>query len=154
MNDGNIQKPALIGGVALGIISALPVIGYCNCVCCVWAIGAGIMSAYLYVKESPFLVTMGRGALTGLATGAIGAVVCSLFSIPLQYILSGGGNSAMVVEQVRELMAKNPDLPLEVHQSIEAFLLRGDFMMLIAIFSFFTNVVFFSLFASHINQQA
>lgn len=147
MNNDNLLKPALIGGVALGILSALPVIGYCNCVCCAWAMGGGILAAYLYVRESPFLVTMGRGALTGLAAGAIGAVVCGLFSIPLQFVLTGGGNPEMVVEQIQEQLAKNPELPQEVRQNIEAFLQRGDFMTLIAIFSFFANVVFFSIFA-------
>jgi len=147
MNNANILKPALIGGVALGVLSALPVIGYCNCICCAWAIGGGILAAYLYVKDSPFPVTMGSGAFAGLAAGAAGAVVCGLFSIPLQLINTGGGNSAAIAEQVREMMAKNPDLPQEVHRGVEAFLMRGDLMMLIAVFSFLTNIVFFSVFA-------
>ena len=147
MNNGSIQKPALIGGVALGILSAIPVIGYCNCVCCAWAVGGGILAAYLHVKESPFLVTMGRGALAGLAAGAIGAVVCGLFSIPIQLISTGGGNSAMIMEQFQELLAKNPDFPQEARQSIETLIMREDFMMLIAMFSFLCNIVFFSLFA-------
>ena len=147
MNNANILKPAMVGGVALGILSALPVIGYCNCVCCAWAIGGGILAAYLCVKDSPFPVTMGYGALAGLAAGATGAVVCGLFSIPLQFIYTNGGNSAAIVEQVQELMAKNPDVPMEIRQGVEAFLLRSDFMMLIAIFVFISYVVFFSLFA-------
>ena len=147
MNNAKMQKPALIGGVALGILSALPVIGYCNCVCCAWAIGGGTLASFLYVRESHFLVTMGRGALVGLAAGAIGAVVCSLFSIPIQYVMAGGENMAIVAEQIREQLAKNPDLPQEFRQGIETLLLRSDFMKMIAIFSFFSNVVFFSMFA-------
>jgi len=147
MNNTSILKPVLIGGMALGIISALPVIGSCNCVCCAWAIGGGILAAFLHVRESPFQVTMGRGALAGLAAGAIGAVVCYLFSIPIQYVLSGGGNMTMVAEQIREQLAKNPDLPQELRQSIENILERGDFMRIVAVFSFFFNVVLFSLFA-------
>jgi len=148
MNNANMLKPALIGGVTFGILSTLPVIGICNCVCCAWAIGGGVLAAYLYVKGSPLPVTMGRGAVTGLATGAIGAVVCSLFSIPLQLIMTGGGNTAaMAMERFQEMMAKTPDFPDELRQSIETFLMRDDLMTLTLIFSFLGNVVFFSLFA-------
>lgn len=147
MNNANILKPALIGGVALGVLSALPVIGYCNCICCAWAIGGGILAAYLYVRESPFQVTMGRGALAGLAAGAIGSVVCSLFSIPLLFMKVGVGNSAMLMERFEDLMAKNPDFPLEARQVIEDILQRSDFVIIFAIMSFLGNIVFFSLFA-------
>jgi len=147
MNNSNILKPALIGGVALGILSALPVIKSCNCICCAWAIGGGILAAYLYIRESPFLVTMGRGAVVGLTAGAIGAVVCSLFSIPIQRILTGGVNPAIIMEQAQEQMTKYPDFPQEARQAIEAFLLRDDLMMLIVIFSFLFYIVLYSLFA-------
>jgi hypothetical protein len=147
MSNADMLKPALLGGVALGILSALPGLNLCNCVCCAWAIGGGILAAYLYVKNSPFPVTMGRGTVTGLAAGAIGAVVCSLFSIPLQLILTGGGNSAIMVESFQELLAKNPDFPDEARQAIETLFLRGDFVALIAIFTFFANLVSFSIFA-------
>ena len=146
MNNTNILKPALIGGVALGIFSALPYIGICNCLCCAWVIGGGILAAYLYVKDSPVQVTMGRGALIGLATGAIGALVSTLFSIPLQKLFSTGGTSAML-EQFQELMAKNPDVPQELIQRIEVLLSRSDFMVLATVFSLFLNIVIFSLFA-------
>ena len=146
MNNGSMLKPALAGGVALGILSALPVIGACNCICCAWIIGGGILASYLYIRESQFRVTMGRGVLAGLAAGAIGAVVYALFSIPIQ-LISGGGNPAMVVEQMNEMLAKNPDMPQEFRQVIEDFLMRDDFMRLITVFNYFSNFVFFSLFA-------
>ena len=146
MNNGSMLKPALAGGVALGILSALPVIGACNCICCAWVIGGGILTSYLYIRESQFPVTMGRGVLAGLAAGVIGVVVYALFSIPIQ-LISGGGNPTMVVEQMNEMLAKNPEMPQEFRQVIEEFLLRDDLMRLIAIFNYFSNVVFFSLFA-------
>jgi hypothetical protein len=140
-------KPALTGGMALGILSAIPGLSFCNCVCCAWAIGGGILAAYLYVKGSPFPVTMGQGAGTGLIAGAIGGVVCSLFSIPLQLISTGGENQTMMVEQLREILAKNPEFPQEAWQSIEAFLMHDGSMFLLTVFSFFANIVFFSIFA-------
>ena len=145
MNNTNMLKPALIGGVALGVLSALPLFNWCNCVCCAWAIGGGILGAFLYVKESPYPVTLGRGAGTGLAAGAIGAVVCGLFSIPLQFM--SNRNATAVKEQIQEQLAKNSDFPLEARLFIEAFLERSDFVAVVTIISFFSNLVFFSLFA-------
>ena len=143
MNNANMLKPAMIGGVALGILSAFPGLNYCNCVCCAWVIGGGILAAYLYVRDSPFPVTMGRGAVVGLTAGAIGAVACSLFSIPLQLILNGVGGATEAMERFQELMTNNPDFPEEARRVVETFFLREDAMTLIAVFTFFINIVFF-----------
>lgn len=147
MNNESMLKPVLVGGVALGILSALPLLNICNCVCCAWAICGGILSAYLYVKSTLFPVTMGRGAGVGLAAGATGGVVCGLFSIPLQLILKEGVNSTVMMEQFQELMAKNPDFPEEARRGIEAFMAQDNIAVLIAVFSFFFNIVLFSIFA-------
>ena len=40
----NIVTPALIGGVFLGITSALPILHYINCACCALVIGGGILA--------------------------------------------------------------------------------------------------------------
>lgn len=145
MNKASMLKPALIGGVALGILSAIPGLSFCNCVCCAWAIGGGILAAYLYIKDSPFRVTMGRGAGVGFVAGAIGAVVCCLFSIPIQLLSSGEKNSGMIVEQFNEYLAKNPDFPDEARQTIEAILQRGDLMLIIAFLCFLVLFPLFSM---------
>ena len=147
MDNANMLKPALIGGVALGILSVLPVLNLCNCVCCAWAIGGGILAAYLYIKDSQVPVTTGRGAVVGLASGAIGAVVFGLFSIPISLISNGGGSAAILRAQVQALMLKIPNLPQENIQLIENFIERPDLMMLSLIFNFIAASVWFSLFA-------
>ena len=141
-----IMKPAIIGGMALGIPSALPGLNLCNVACCAWAIAGGILAAYLCIKDSPFPLTMGRGAVTGLATGAIGAVVWVLFFIPVQFITSGGGSEA-IQEHIREMLANNPEFPPETILIIEDLFARGDILTLIAVFIFVFNFIFFSLFA-------
>ena len=45
MNDK--LKPALIGGVILGILSALPAVNTC---CCIWALVGGLIAANIYIK--------------------------------------------------------------------------------------------------------
>jgi hypothetical protein len=91
MNQNRMLKPALIGGVLLGILSAVPPVSLFNCACCAWVIGGGILAANLYVRSSPTAVTLGTGFLLGLLTGAIGGVVSTLFSIPIRMLLVSMG---------------------------------------------------------------
>jgi len=149
MNNSNILKPALIGGVALGIISALPILNLFNCLCCAWVIGGGILTAYLCVKDSPVPVTMGRGAAAGLAAGAIGALVFNLFSIPLKLMSPGGGiwNTSALVEQIQEQLDKNPNIPNESRQALETLLAREEFGVMFIILAILGTIVLFALFA-------
>src|SRR5512136_504093 len=92
MDQEAMLKPALIGGVLLGVLSATPIVSAANCICCAWVIGGGVFAAYLFVKESPRAVTLGKGVALGLLAGIIGAVVDTLFSIPLHLALRGLGS--------------------------------------------------------------
>ena len=114
MNEERLFKPALIGGILLGILSSLPLV---NCLCCVWVIAGGILAAHLYVKQSPISVTLGRGVSLGLLTGVIGALVIALFSIPLQMLMSPGSG---LIDQVRQSMNQIPNVPPETRQVFEA----------------------------------
>src|SRR5512136_2122581 len=118
MNEERMLKPALIGGVLLGILSSLPVISAFNCVCCAWVIGGGVLAAYLYVKDSPVPVTLGRGVGLGLLTGVIGSVVSALFYIPLHLVLRRSGMG--IVEQMKQSMSQVPNLPPETRQMLES----------------------------------
>jgi len=44
--------PALLGGLFIGVLSALPVVQICNC-CCLWIIGGGLLAAYLQQQNQP-----------------------------------------------------------------------------------------------------
>ena len=46
------MMPALLGGLFIGVLSALPIVGICNC-CCLWIVGGGVLAAYLAAAESP-----------------------------------------------------------------------------------------------------
>jgi len=41
----NKLKPAVLGGLVVGILSAIPFVNYC---CCLWAIGGGLLAGMLY----------------------------------------------------------------------------------------------------------
>ncbi len=122
MNEESMPKPALIGGVLLGILSALPVISLFNCVCCAWVIGGGILASYFYVKDSQVPVTLGRGVLLGWLTGVIGAIVTALFWIPI--FLMGGGR---IFSQLREAFEQIPNMPPETLERLKPFWERGAF---------------------------
>jgi len=113
MNEERMWKASLIGGVVLGVLSSLPLV---SCLCCAWAIGGGVLAAYLYVKGSRLPVTLGRGVSLGLLTGFIGALVMGLFLIPIQILASSGGGLA---EQFRESINQLPNVPPETRRLVE-----------------------------------
>jgi hypothetical protein len=111
MNEEGMLKPALQGGVALGILSAFPFIGLLNCACCAWIWGGSLLAAYLYVKNSSIPVTLGRGMTLGLLTGIIGACVTFLFTIPIYMIRNKSGIG--FAEEIRQTLNQIPNLPPE-----------------------------------------
>jgi hypothetical protein len=145
MNENKMFKPALIGGVLLGILSALPIIGLFNCVCCAWVIAGGILAARLYVKDSPVAVTLGRGALLGLLTGFIGSIVSTIFSIPLNFLSSSSGMN--LIEQLRERMKTMPNVPPETQALLDTLSNRSDINALMLIFGLIFTLIVFCLFA-------
>ena len=85
MNDR--MKPALIGGLIVGLLSAIPFVNIVNACCCAWAIIGGVVATYPYVKNSANPVTPGEGATLGAMAGGIGAVVYVIVGVPLALVL-------------------------------------------------------------------
>ncbi len=99
--------PALLGGLFIGVLSALPII---NCCCCVWIVGGGFLSAYLKSQNQPSSLTIGQGAGIGLQAGIVGAVVLLLISTAL----------SPLNERFLELARNVPDMPPEVQEVFQA----------------------------------
>jgi hypothetical protein len=76
----NKLKPALLGGLIVGVLSAIPIINYC---CCIWSIGGGVLAAFLYIKSSPTPVKMGDGALVGGLAGVVGGIIYLILGLPI-----------------------------------------------------------------------
>ncbi len=121
MNQEGMFKPALIGGVLLGILSALPFVNLMNCFCCAWVIAGGALAAHLYVRNSPTVVTLGQGIVIGLLTGAIGAVVDVVFSIPIRIMLAGVGTGFL-----QQIIDQIPNLPPETKEAMRSALASGS----------------------------
>jgi hypothetical protein len=113
MNDK--LKPALIGGLILGILSALPAVNTC---CCIWALVGGLIAANIYIKGSPNPVSPADGAILGAMAGAVGVVLIFIIGIPLQLIF---GTAMMSMMQG---IVQNAD-PGQAAQMREAMLAGG-----------------------------
>ena len=142
MNQEGMFKPALIGGVLLGILSAIPLISAFNCFCCAWVIGGAMLAAHLHVKSSVTAVTLGTGVLLGLLTGAIGAVVDTLFTIPIHLALRPFGMG--FADQLQQALEQLPNLPPESRDALRSIFAngRGVGLFFIIFMGFFKLVIY------------
>lgn len=115
----NKVKPAVIGGVVLGLLSAIPFVNFVNICCCLWAILGGLLASYLYVKNSPVPANAGDGAIVGAIAGAIGAVIYLVVGIPLA-IVSGSAMRSIFINLMSSIDPNQADL---VRRQLEA---QGD----------------------------
>jgi hypothetical protein len=83
MNTRAFLIASLIAGVVMGLLGGLPIISIANCVLCMWVWASAIFAVWLYrrFEGSQPLVTLGQGALLGVVTGLIGAVIVLLISL-------------------------------------------------------------------------
>lgn len=81
-------KPAILGGVLLGLLSAIPFIKFLNSCCCLWAILGGMLTSYLYLKNatSPVSKSAADGATLGGIAGLTGGFINFVIGVPLALI--------------------------------------------------------------------
>ena len=68
-------RSATLGGLFIGVLSALPIVGAANCCCCLWVVSGGALAAYLQVQQENRTLAAGEGAAVGALAGVIGAFV-------------------------------------------------------------------------------
>lgn len=119
-------QPALLGGLFIGVLSALPLVNIANC-CCLWVIGGGVLAAYLMQQNAPYAMTAADGALVGLFAGLLGGVIGTLVSIPIDLMM--GPVQQRLVER---LILSNPDVPEETRAMVESMAARGVSGIMIA----------------------
>lgn len=81
-------KPALIAGVIAGILSAIPIINFVNCICCGWIVIFGFFSVYLLKKDIKTVEPI-DGAIVGALTGLIAFVSVTIINILLTSLFVG-----------------------------------------------------------------
>jgi hypothetical protein len=70
-----VIRSAALGGVFIGVLSALPFVSAGNCCCCLWIVSGGALAAYLEVQQKNRTLTAGEGAAVGALSGVIGAFI-------------------------------------------------------------------------------
>jgi hypothetical protein len=114
------MQPALLGGLFIGVLSALPIVQMCNC-CCLWIVGGGVLAAYLQQQSQAAPLTVTGGARTGLIAGVVGAFVWLLLSQALDVVL------APIQERLADEVLRNArDIPPNVRAWLESARAEGS----------------------------
>lgn len=135
-------QPALVGGAALGILSSLPIVNIGNFICCMWVVGGGALAAWMLTKQRPggtTVVGYGDGAFVGVLSGLFGAIIATLFSIPLRLIAREALEFEELLNEFPELTGFMRDLLLH--------LVSPEISFVTVLATFFVNLITFSLFA-------
>ena len=92
---------AAIAGVGIGLLSAIPVLNFVNCLLCAWVWGGGIFAVWLYKRNSGDLsVQSSQGAMMGLVAGLIGGLISGVLGA-----LLGAGSLDAVTSSLQSQMA-------------------------------------------------
>jgi hypothetical protein len=140
------HQPALLGGVFIGVLSALPFVNLGNCCCCLWVVLGGMLVAYLEQERQPGPLDVGAVVRAGLLAGVIGAVVTAVldgvFSAALSQFFSAEQRQHLI-EQVLDLI---PNVPQDVRDQVSRPQ-AGATMLAGRIASLFFSALMFGLFA-------
>jgi len=136
-------QPALLGGLVIGTLSALPVISIGNCACCLWVILGGMVATYLLQQAQQTPVDGMDGAIVGLLAGLVGAVVGSLLSIPIQMLMG-----SMQGDLLRRILDQGgSDMPTEMRDALQS-LARGGAGGALMLFGFLVGLIVNSIFGA------
>ena len=130
-------QPALLSGLAIGILSSVPGVNIANLCCCAWVVAGGMLVVYLQQQSRPEPVETADAVVGGLLAGLIGAIIASVIS---SMIFTA--STAMMQDQWREAL-ENPEIPPEFRD----FMMRMFTGSGMAVLSFAINIPVYSIFA-------
>jgi len=109
-------QPALIAGLIIGVVWAVPFLNLINLCCCLGVMAGGAFAASLLIKRSPALpVSSGDGAVVGLLAGLVGAAVHLVLGVPINLVFDQAGFS--VVRSIFESL-NNPEINRAMEDAI------------------------------------
>jgi len=123
----NKIKPALIGGVVLGLLSVIPFVNFVNACCCLWAILGGLLASYLYIKSSVTPANAGDGAIVGAFAGLVGAVIVLVLGIPISLMMSSVTSGLMLrlLASINPSQAEMMRTQMEAGQTVAGAIVNG-----------------------------
>src|SRR5208283_420050 len=139
---------ALLAGAGAAFLTAVP---FVSLGCCLWMLGAGMLSVALYQRRAPgTLITPGMGmklgALAGVFGFAINAVVTTVSFVTFR---SNSDFRRAMQEQMEKQMASNPDPKVkEMVQSMLAWMATPQGAATLVVLVLIMMAVMFVLFCS------
>ena len=110
-----MTQSVLLGGLFIGVLSALPIISAGNC-CCLWTLGGGMLTAYLAQQQTRQPLRLLDGARLGLLAGLAGAVIW-LFTAAVVEVLMAPLQQRMIDFVLRSAR----DIPPDARGMLESF---------------------------------
>lgn len=111
--------PALLGGLFVGVLSALPIVNVANC-CCLWILTGGILSAYVLQQNETEPIGSARGAGVGLLAGIFGAGIWLVASLLLEPVVGP------LQERMMASARNAGDMPPDMRAWFDMFASRGS----------------------------
>ena len=134
-------RSAALGGLFIGVLSALPILGTANCCCCLWIVCGGALASYLEVQQKNRTLTGGEGAAVGALAGVIGAAVW----LPVMIVIEAA--FAPIQRAVLgEVLRTARDMPPEVRDMLESWTEPGTPFRLV--FGFFIQLFVGTIFST------
>ena len=94
-----------VGGLFIGVLSALPIVNIANC-CCLWIMSGGAIAVALARQERPGPIGLAEGARIGFRAGVFGAVVWVVASMAVETVM------APIEQRFADLVLRNAaDVP-------------------------------------------
>ena len=136
-----MTQAVLLGGLFIGVLSALPIVNLANC-CCLWIVGGGAITAYLAQQDDPRALGLLAGARLGFRAGVFGAVVWLFASAAVNVMV------APLQQSAADLMLRNAtDIPPDVRTWLESVGTSASMPMRM-VFGFFFQLFVAAPFAS------
>jgi len=133
------MQPVLLGGVFIGVLSALPVVNLANC-CCLWIVAGGALAAYL--DQPPGRPNArARGAFDGLLAGVVGAFVWLIAAMVVDLMLA-----PLQERMIEALLEGSAEMPPQARAWLEGMRSGGPFRYVIGfMFQLVAGMVFGTL---------
>lgn len=148
-------RAAMFGGLAIGLISGIPVISLVNCCCCAGILGGGVLTFYLYRQEHTegmLPLEASDGLILGIMAGITGAFVQAVIHGFLVLLFAGAQEEFMrrIMEKIIDGLAKNGGIPSDaldqMRDQIESSMRQSSTMRGV-IMSLFMSLIIYPIFA-------
>jgi hypothetical protein len=129
-------QASLLAGLFIGIVSALPLVNVANLCCCLWVVVGGLLTTYLRQQGRSTAIESTDAALSGLAAGAVGAIINLVFSL-LMFTMAGD-----IAASIRSTAEQLPQLPPDVRDRMMTFDAGPGFVLLMMLGALLGLIVF------------